>query len=225
MKYMYHMDNREIKRVAVGLLKGRWGTAVLIVLIASLITGFGGIGSWKIDSDEAGFLNEIVPAAAVAISLFAAVYSVFVANVADYGFTTSFLRLGKEKILVFEDLFGGFRDYTRVLSMMFLKNLFIFLWSLLLIIPGIVKAYSYAMSEYILLENPETDALGAITKSREMMRGNKARLFMLDLSLIGWWILSVLTCGIGFLWLGAYYKTIHAVFYMDLNNPTLEETL
>lgn len=217
------MENDEIRNRAHSLLAGKWGTAVLIVLVASIIAGIGGLGSWNVDSEDVGSLNGIITAGAVALSLFAAVYSVFVANVVDYGFTTAFFRLGRSGVLVFEDLFKGFRDYTRVLSTMFLKNLFIFLWSLLLVIPGIIKAYSYAMSEYILLEHTQLDALGAINRSKEMMRGNKARLFMLDLSLIGWWLLCLLTCGIGFLWLGAYYKTIHAVFYIDLCGGQTEE--
>lgn len=222
MNYMRHMENDEIRGRARKLLAGRWGTAVLIVLVAGIIAGIGGSGSWNVDSEDMGSLNEIFTAAAVFLSLFAAVYGIFVANVVDYGFTTAFLGLGRNGLLVFEDLFRGFKDYTRVLSMMFLKNLFIFLWSLLLVIPGIIKAYSYAMSEYILSENPGIDALGAINRSKEMMRGHKARLFMLDLSLIGWWFLSLLTCGIGFLWLGAYYKTIHAVFYIDLRGEQME---
>ena len=97
-----------------------------------------------------------------------------------------------------------------------LINIFVFLWSLLLFIPGIVKYYSYSMAYFIKLENPQMNANDCITKSRILMEGNKMRLFMLDLSFIGWFFLSLLTLGIGSLWLTPYMQTAHAEFYKDL---------
>jgi len=95
-------------------------------------------------------------------------------------------------------------------------NLFIFLWMLLLIVPGIVAAYSYRMSLYLLIDNPEIGVSEALRKSKEMMNGYKARLFYLDLSFIGWALLCVLTFGIGILWLYPYMLTSQAIFYEEL---------
>jgi len=140
-----------------------------------------------------------------------------VANVIEYGVSITFLKLTREKKITFEYMFSGFKDYGRVVATMFFRNIFIFLWSLLLIIPGIVKSYAYSMTEYLIADNPSFDALSAITKSKEMMQGWKGKLFLLDFSLIGWWFLSLFTCGIGFLWLGSYFKTNRAVFYQELS--------
>ena len=99
---------------------------------------------------------------------------------------------------------------------MFLMNVFVFLWSLLLIIPGIVKMFSYAMTEFILEEHPELSANEAIDHSRAMMKGHKFDLFWLVLSFIGWGIVCIFTLGIGFLWLIPYMQTSIAGFYEDV---------
>ena len=99
---------------------------------------------------------------------------------------------------------------------MFLMGLFLALWSLLLIIPGIVKAFSYAMTPYILEEHPELSANEAIDHSRAMMKGHKFDLFWLILSFIGWGILCLFTFGIGYLWLTPYMQTAVAAFYEDV---------
>ena len=99
---------------------------------------------------------------------------------------------------------------------MFLMNLFIALWSLLFIIPGIVKAFSYSMTPFILEEHPELSANEAIDHSRAMMKGHKFDLFWLLLSFIGWGFLCLFTLGIGYLWLTPYMETAVAGFYEDV---------
>lgn len=89
---------------------------------------------------------------------------------------------------------GG--NYSNIVLTMFLRNLFVWLWTLLLIIPGIVKSYSYSMIPYILAENPSISRERAFEISRKMMDGQKFDAFVLDLSFIGWMILSAFTCGI-----------------------------
>ena len=97
-----------------------------------------------------------------------------------------------------------------------LQTIFIFLWSLLFIIPGIVKSYSYAMSYFIKIDHPELSASDCITASRKMMKGHKFDLFYLHLSFIGWFLLSIFTFGIGLLWLCPYVDVATAAFYNDL---------
>ena len=99
---------------------------------------------------------------------------------------------------------------------MFLMMLFSFLWSLLFIIPGIVKAFSYSMTPFILEENPELGANEAIDHSRAMMKGHKFDLFWLLLSFIGWGFLCLFTFGIGYLWLIPYMSTSISAFYEDV---------
>ena len=99
----------------------------------------------------------------------------------------------------------------------FLQSIYIILWSLLFIIPGIVASYSYAMTEYILAEDPELTATEAISRSKQMMYGNRWRLFCLEFSFIGWSILCSFTLGIGNLWLTPYKQAAIAAFYREVS--------
>lgn len=99
-----------------------------------------------------------------------------------------------------------------------LMSLFIFLWAMLLYIPGIIKAFSYAMTPYILKDYPELSANQAINLSIKMMKGHKFDLFYLFLTFIGWAILAVFTCGIGYLWLTPYMSTAMSAFYEDVKS-------
>ncbi|BCR35359.1 DUF975 family protein [Mariniplasma anaerobium] len=117
----------------------------------------------------------------------------------------------------FELLIEGFKKslVTSIVANI-LMGIFIFLWTLLLIIPGIIKIYAYSMTHYVIAENPEIDFMDAIKKSEEMMKGHKFRLFKLQFSFIGWFILGVLTFGVGFLFVYPYYSLAQANFYIDL---------
>ena len=94
--------------------------------------------------------------------------------------------------------------------------LYTLLWTLLLVIPGIIKGYAYSMTPYVMNDHPELDAEDCIHESRMIMRGHKWKLFCLDLSFIGWAILCLFTLGIGFLWLQPYMESSHAKFYEEL---------
>jgi len=123
-------------------------------------------------------------------------------------------------------LFSGFSAFWRVLSLYLLMGIFAFLWSLLLIIPGIVKAFSYSQATYILMDHPDMTAMECITASKEMMRGYKWDLFVLILSFIGWEILSAFTFGLLQIWLQPYAGISFAGFYNGISRwqPTVQET-
>ena len=112
-------------------------------------------------------------------------------------------------------LFAPFKQYARTVGAVLLVFVYTLLWTLLLVIPGIIKAYSYSMTFYILRENPEMTAGDAITASQKMMDGHKMDLFLLSLSFIGWAILASITFGIGYLWLIPYIYTVRSI----LRNP------
>lgn len=124
----------------------------------------------------------------------------------------------EDKRTNFEKLFSGLTDgqLGDNIILGLLMELFIFLWSLLFIIPGIVKSYSYSMAYFIKIDNPEMSANDCITASRKMMKGHKWSLFVLDLSFIGWYILGMLALGIGVLWVDAYHNVAKAEFYEEL---------
>jgi uncharacterized membrane protein len=121
-------------------------------------------------------------------------------------------------------MFLGLRYAGDLALLGFLKNLFIILWSLLFVIPGIVKTYSYAMAYYIKYDHPEYNWKMCIDESRRMMDGHKWRLFCLHFSFIGWELLGALAFGIGTLWVTPYKQAAEANFYDDLKQayePTL----
>lgn len=123
----------------------------------------------------------------------------------------------KENEVNFKRVFDGFKENIGInIAAGVLCEVFVFLWSLLLIVPGICRAYSYSMYAYILQDNNTLGPKEALDKSRELMMGHRWELFKLDLSFIGWALLSILTCGIGFFWLSPYVETSHALFYQEI---------
>lgn len=132
----------------------------------------------------------------------------------QYGAAAAFLGFKRTGVDVkIEEMFVGFKDYGRVVVTILLQTLYIVLWSMLLIVPGIIKAISYSQTIYILKDNPELKFNGAIERSMAMMEGHKMEAFLLGLSFIGWLLLGVLTLGIGMLWVTPYMNTAHAHFY------------
>lgn len=117
----------------------------------------------------------------------------------------------------FETLFSYFPNWKTVAMARLLQTVYILLWTLLLVIPGIVAGYSYAMTDYILAEHPELTAGEAIAQSKAMMEGNRWRLFCLQFSFIGWDILCALTLGIGNLALWPYVMAATAAFYREIS--------
>jgi uncharacterized membrane protein len=120
---------------------------------------------------------------------------------------------GKKIELVIE---GFKRSFVNSFVATLLVGIFTFLWTLLLIIPGIIKSLAYSMTPYIIADEPGIDALVAIRKSQEMMNGHKMELFMLGLSFIGWFLLGALTFGVGMFFVIPYYQTTLANFYLEL---------
>lgn len=135
----------------------------------------------------------------------------------DFGYYAMTANVVREKDVELEQLFDGFKKcFLNSLLLYIINNIFIFLWSLLFIIPGIIKSYSYSMSYYILADNPDMDANDARKQSMKLMQGNKWRLFCLDFSFIGWGLLCILTFGILSFWITPYQQTAHAAFYQSL---------
>lgn len=115
---------------------------------------------------------------------------------------------------------GGI-NYPRKLGGSCWMILFIFLWSLLFIIPGIIKGYAYSFTPYILSEHPNVKAKDALKLSMKMTYGAKSELFLFDLSFIGWWLLTALTFGILSIYVAPYYTVAHAAMYDSIKNNAL----
>ena len=139
------------------------------------------------------------------------------------GFITCFLKFARHEPFIFENIFDGFNNFSSAVLAQLLITVFVCLWTLLLIIPGIIASYSYFLVFYILSDNPELSAMDALKESKKMMYGYKWKLFCLQLSFIGWGILSTLTIYIGYLWLSPYMYSSFANFYENLKTKNLNE--
>ena len=158
-----------------------------------------------------------------AASYIPVVGSILVALPMMYGYAIVMLSVMRGGEMNIGGLFDGFNDLGRIVGTKLLQAIYTFLWMLLLVIPGIIKSYSYAMTDFILKDEPLLANNAAIEKSMAMMDGNKMKLFLLDLSFIGWAILCLFTFGIGFLFLQPYVQSAHAAFYEDLKAQTVVE--
>jgi uncharacterized membrane protein len=117
----------------------------------------------------------------------------------------------------FEILVNGFKDNVANNIVAFiLRSIFVFLWTLLFVIPGIIKALAYSQTFYLLADHPELSATEAIQKSQDLMRGHKGRLFWLNLSFIGWYLLGALALGVGTIFVIPYHQMALANFYVEL---------
>ena len=143
------------------------------------------------------------------------------------GISALFLKIYRGQDFQVEEMFSGFNDFARSLTAYLLIMLYVLLWSLLLIVPGIIAAISYSMTFFILAEDPHISATEAMRQSKEMMRGHKAEYFWLMLSFAGWFILSCFTFGLGFFFLSSYTTMASAIFYRRLKGdiPTAAATL
>ena len=132
------------------------------------------------------------------------------------GFASLYLTLCRNEKAVFSQIFSGFNYFISALIAKFLISILVLLWSLLLIIPGIIAAYAYCLTFYIIYDDPSIPPIQAMQQSKLMMKGNKLKAFYLSCRFIGWAILAILTSGIALLWLVPYVGMSFAAFYEDI---------
>lgn len=184
-----------------------------------------GIVQEAASSDGAGFSQAAMIAVFVVVFVvvfviimaFACVIDIFICNPLEIGGKRFYVRNLHEKAQVGNLGFAFDTNYMNVVKVMFFKDLYVVLWTLLFIIPGIIKEYEYMMVPYLLAENPQMSKEEAFAASKQMMSGNKWKAFVLDLSFIGWHILSALTCGI--------LEVFYVAPYVDATHAALFDTL
>ncbi len=163
-----------------------------------------------------GILAGIVVALMV-IGLISLLLKIFVFNPLEVGCYRFFRKNAEEAPAKFGTIKEGFSNYGHVFVTLLLRDIFNVLWCCLFIIPGLVKLYSYRMVPYIIKDEPELSATQTIKKSREMMNGHKWAAFVLDLSFIGWFLLSVCTFDlVGIFWFSPYKNSTNAALYLEL---------
>lgn len=215
--------NQEYKNQALAALKGNWApslVATIIIILACVIY----MGPYEVMCMQAlngqVFSSPVFPAVSYFLFIFGVLLVYAPMNV-GYTYAFKLLSSDSDAQVTGNMLRKGFKPYFRNVWGMFLMGLFVYLWALLLFVPGIIKAYAYAMTPYILVDNPDLSANQAINLSKKMMKGHKFDLFYLHLSFLGWGVLSVFTLGIGMLWLMPYMMTAQAAFYQDVKNEYL----
>ncbi len=199
------MSISSIKKTAKELIRNEIGILFLLMFVALFLTSASQI------------VFSIVPVIGNIAS------AVIVASAFSLSGYRIYLNLTKNIKPEFSALFSGFDDFWTMFKVNLLISIFTYLWSLLFIIPGIVKSYSYAMAPYIAAENKGISSFEAIDRSREMMDGNKMKLFLLELSFFGWHILAPFTLGLLYIWLTPYIQASRTVFYNSLKDSTSKD--
>lgn len=206
------MTNQDYKNASLAALKGKWAPAlicaIIFITLVTLVIGPRVVVPYFV-TDQSALMKVSIGSSLLSLLLYGPLYVGFYAAfrklllTGDDHLTRNFFSLG----------FGRFFHNMLGYIVMELKVL---LWTLLLIIPGIVKGFAYAMTPFILEDEPELSPLQAVKKSDAMMKGHKFDFFYLTLSFIGWIILSLFTLGIGLFWLMPYMQGAYAAFYEDV---------
>lgn len=223
---------RDYRAKAREALKGNWGLAVgtgfavqfiglamtYVIRLIMAITGIISFGDIFLAEDtemySSGwgiityFLSTLIP--------------IFVVYALSVGYAYFNLNLVKKVEFRFDNIFARFNKILKIFGLYFMIGLFTFLWTLLLVIPGIIASYRYVMAPYIIAENPEVGILEAISKSKEMMKGYKWKFFCLQFSFLGWILLSCITLGIGLLWVLPYMEAANASFYLEVSGQNVQ---
>ncbi|NLE03060.1 MAG: DUF975 family protein [Fibrobacter sp.] len=189
------LTNVEIMMEARNSLKEKWGIAVgatvVYLVIVIIINSLHNVGR---------------------------IVNIILGGPLQVGLASFYLILVRGNKPGIKNIFDGFSSFGNNLAAYLLMLLYIILWTLLLIVPGIIAAFNYSMTMFILADNPGLDASEALKKSKKMMNGNKAKLFYLYCRFIGWILLGFLTVGIGFLWITPYIMTSISLFYEDIRD-------
>lgn len=278
MEYKSNIKSiKELKKEAREMLKGKWGIAIIVSIIAAIITSaFSTSGqiAQGINAASQGLFSGNLrvwqtseSTTSTTLINLGALINLLIGGSITYGLSHFFLKLIRNENPQIENLFLGFKYFGKNFLIQLIMGIFSALWSLLVWIPAIivisiisVSAFTglglregnlpnmalgtgiilalviiiciiityiivlrYAMAFYIFIDNPHYTVMECISTSKEMMEGNKVRLFILRLSFIGWDILAILTIFIGYLWLNPYVNTANASFYNNLKMSTEPE--
>ena len=182
------LDRAMLKGEAKKQIKGNIGILFVCILVAGIVTGVSSIVSWLV---------------APAILM---------------GMVMIFIGVSNGKKPEIGDVFGGFSIFGKAWWLTILIGFFTSLWSMLFVIPGIIKGLSYSMAPFILAENPTMTAREALNESKKITNGAKMDLFVLCLSFIGWMLLGTITCGIAYIYVLPYMSTTMANTYKSLKD-------
>ena len=214
--------NQELKNSALAALKGNWAPAVLgaifFTFATCLITSPGYCANMA--AFDMPFFNSINPKLLKIFSNSSFLLNFFLLYPLSLGYSVAHKELlqNGDAAITRNTVRLAFSDYVRNAVSILLVYLYTLLWTLLFIVPGIIKGLAYSLTPFIVKDNPQLSPNQAINLSMKMMKGHKFDLFYLYLSFIGWILLAILTLGIGLLWVIPYMQTSMAAFYLDVKN-------
>ena len=201
------MNTAELKANAKEQLRGKWAVAIATVLVANIL----------IDSDVMYKVSEKF--GLIGLSISCSLISLFLGGVISVGLCKFLLDMTtKREEPRFETLFSQFNIYLKTLGLNILITLSVCIGTILFIVPGIIVGLMFSQSYYILSEDPSKSITQCIKQSVDMMNGHKWDLFYLELTFIGWWLLTAITVGIAGLWVAPYVKVTETNFYLSRKN-------
>lgn len=201
------MNTAELKANAKEQLRGKWAVAIATVLVANIL----------IDSDVMYKVSEKF--GLIGLSISCSLISLFLGGVISVGLCKFLLDMTtKREEPRFETLFSQFNIYLKTLGLNILITLSVCIGTILFIVPGIIVGLMFSQSYYILSEDPSKSITQCIKQSVDMMNGHKWDLFYLELTFIGWWLLTAITVGIAGLWVAPYVKVTETNFYLSIKN-------
>lgn len=230
----------EIKEIGRAAFKANYWKSVIAAFLLALLAG-GTMVSSRSQSTEVDVSPESleqglqgIPAEAVGfiagtfliIMIVALLLKIFLFNPLKVGCYSFFRQNVTDPETKLDMILTGFSQYGRTFLTLFLTDLYVFLWTLLLIIPGFMKAYSYRLVPYILEDEPELTPQEVLQRSKEMMDGHRWNAFVYDLSFIGWYILGALTFQVvSIFWTNPYKQNADAALYLRLRGDFPNESI
>ena len=228
-------NRKDLKAKGLAAFQANYWQCVLVAVILGIVTAASSSAGGSGSNDDGASVSETISqtgfssgqfaALAGGIALIAVIIAlaiqIFVKNPLMVGAQRFFIKNSADSSTRVNVVGSVFKEgrFFNLFATMFLKGLFIVLWSLLFIVPGIMKAYSYRLVPFILADNTDISPMDALKLSKEMMEGHRMNAFMLDLSFIGWFILTAFTCGIlGLFYVNPYYYATNAELYLAIKN-------
>lgn len=233
---------KDFRRYAREALKNYWVLAILVGVVAVLLggesisTGNGIELSWNFETGALtldGPLMDpyvvsglgVITTSLIASIILQAILHLVIGGTISLGYAQFNLNVIDDTNPQFMDIFSQLSRFKSAFCLSLLREIYVTLWSLLFLIPGVIASLSYSMAYYIMLENPEMSASEAISASKELMNGYKFKLFCLDFSFIDWEILSMFTFGLGDLVIQPYKEAARAAFYRELKDKKYSEPI
>lgn len=237
---------QDFRRQAKEALRGKWFIALIAGVIASLLGGLNGMGGVSFSvrfsgSSSEGGSGTVVPptgggdvnvseemleilgifliifGVALVVAIIMSIIYLIIGGAVGIGYSNFNLDIIDGREARIGTLFDSFDQWKTGFVARLLSSIYVTLWSMLFFIPGIIAHYSYSMMHFVMAENPDMRANEAIRESKRLMKGNKWRLFCLELSFLGWQLLAIFfTAGIGLLWVVPYMQAAYAAFYRDI---------